>query len=106
MPVSKNDSVPFIGIEPIEAKILGEAAPELAQPDEQFGRTGNSGDFEQAFPHNLHFDVVAFLQAERLDHCSRQQMARLLPHLEICMAWSPGYKAGRVSKGDVTPTTP
>ncbi len=70
---------------PIEFEILGQAAPILAQPSQEFFHAGRLFNFQGVPADGMQRDIVTFAKTQCLDNRG-SRMARLLPHFEICTA--------------------
>jgi hypothetical protein len=73
--VSKND-LPLISGSPVKFETSGEWAPEFSQSFDRFFPAAITGNLEFPGASYSHFDLVAFLQLQGIDHGSRQ------PHSE------------------------
>jgi hypothetical protein len=70
--VSKKLSASLIGIEPIEFEILGQCTTEFSQACQQLSCAGGLGHIERPFACHLNFDLVAFLQSQRVYYRRRK----------------------------------
>jgi hypothetical protein len=80
MVVSKND-LPLIGGSPVEPETSGERAPEFAQSLDRFFAASIAGDLELPGAGYPHFDLVAFLQLQGIDHSRGQPHSETIPPL-------------------------
>jgi hypothetical protein len=65
--VSKND-LPLIRGSPVKFETSGERAPEFSQSLDRFFAAAISGNLEFPGAGYPHFDLVAFLQLQGIDH--------------------------------------
>jgi hypothetical protein len=71
MVVSKN-ALPLIGDSPVEPETSGKWAPEFAQALDRFFPATIAGNLELPRAGYPHFDLVALLELQSIDHCRGQ----------------------------------
>jgi len=68
-----------MGVEPVELEIGGQSTAILPNSGQELARLRFLTDLERPRARHLDFDVIAFLQAQRLYHRRRQANCQAVP---------------------------
>jgi hypothetical protein len=80
MVVSKK-ALPLIGVSPVERKTSGQRTPQFAQSLDRVFAASIAAYLELTIAGDPHFDLVAFLQIQGLNHGRGQPHSETIPPL-------------------------
>ena len=88
--MSKNESAPLIGFQPVELEILGQSTAEPPEPRQEFPSTGRLADLDVRLPAAWISMLSPSFRSRASTTDAGSRIAKLLPHLETRMceqAW-------------------